>query len=188
MYIAEKRCKRVKYEIDFSIMKKIAFSLLAPIGAVMVVNAGASQAIPVTIYGVDYDLSYSSSTLDDFIGLYGNPPSVFPWFGDAVEADVLATFVNSQFGQTQLYNDPVLGDLNIAPIFAFSGTAFSAWDVDSGALLSNQPFTSTQIFDFAVATRVPDPVPAPLPLFGAAAAFSASRRLRKRMVSKTFSL
>lgn len=169
-------------------MKKIVFSLLAPIGAVMVVNAGASQAIPVTIYGVDYDLSYESGTLDDFIGLYGNPPSVFPWFGDAAEADVLATFVNTQFGRSQSYSSSDFGDIFIAPIFAFSGTAFSAWDVDSGVLLSNQPFTSTQIFDFAVATRVPDPVPAPLPLFGAAAAFSASRRLRKRMVSKTFSL
>ena len=171
-------------------MKKIVFSLLAPIGAVMVVNAGASQAIPVTIYGVDYDLSFDSGTLDDFIAEFGNPPSVFPWFGDAAEADFLATFVNSQFGQTQLYNSPDFGDLNIAPIFAYSGTVFSAWDVDSGVLLSNQPFTSTHIFDFAIATRVPDPdpVPAPLPLFGAAAAFSASRRLRKRMASKTFSL
>lgn len=173
---------------DFSIMKKIAFSLIAPIGAAMVVNAGASQAILVTIYGVDYDLSFAGSTLDDLIGLYGNPPSVFPWFGDAAEADALAAFVNSQLGSTQLYNSQDFGDVNIAPIFAFSATAFSAWDTDSSVLLSNQPFTSTDTFEFAIATRVTDTVPAPLPLFGAAAAFSASRRLRKRMVSKTFSL
>jgi len=156
----------------------------------MFVGAGAAQAATVTVNvgGINYSITPSYSTFDSILSSAGNPPtSRMPWYGSSTLADDFATAVNSQTFQTQLYSDPNDGDINVGPLFPWSSTVFSAWDTDNGALLSNKTFNSADQYYFALVDIAPPvPTPGPLPLLGAAAAFSASRKLRNRIPSKTF--
>lgn len=68
-----------------------------------------------------------------------------------------------------------------------SSTNFFGWVDDSGTPFTSLQITSTKWYvaldDLILGQAAPAPVPGPLPLLGAAAAFRVSRRLRSRIAA-----
>lgn len=128
--------------------------------------------VNVNISGTDY-------AVDTFTGKYADNTAKFnstlmPWFGDQALANQFAVAVGNAFGK------PNFGD---GPVFAW---IINEFDV-SGQYLDFQDAPSlvgvdkNQAFTYAYVTATSSPVPRPLPIFGAAAAFGMSRRLRRRI-------
>jgi hypothetical protein len=142
-----------------------------------------AAAVTVTIGTISYDVTL-------FTGSYNNNTSLFqalspgkmPWWGDSTgdSASEFATQVYDQLG-----NGPTSG---YGPVFAY--------DFDSAGVIGlsqnlTNPLVQTGEFialdtsvAYAIATPLgppPSSVPAPLPVFGAMAAFGCSRRIRKRI-------
>jgi hypothetical protein len=155
-------------------MKKLVLGLLAPLGATLLVNGGAANATTVTINvgGTDYNVTAVTDTFADLLTTYGNPPS--------------------QLGD-QLVDQSGTG-FTLSPLFGYSEssgtTTFSAWDIEAPTLYSAGDVDSATEYIYAILEPVTPPVatPGPVPLLGAAAAFSASRRLRRRISRQTFTL
>jgi len=145
-------------------------------------NAANALTVPVVVNGTTYDVT-------TFVGTYNDNSSRFtttemPWFGSESSAEQFAIAVGTQLGL------PVFG--NAGPFFAYSirtdprgGVTLGNYSYES---LSNPPGVSTTVSgasfsaSYAVASaQAPSAVPGPLPLFGAAAAFGMSRRLRRRI-------
>jgi hypothetical protein len=146
-------------------------------------NAANALTVPVVVNGTTYDVT-------TFAGSYSNNSSRFtttemPWFGSGSSAQQFAIAVGTQLGT------PVLG--TIGPYFAHTITndpIFGSFDAGAYAyiLTDNPPGVSPTSaggsisITYAVASaQAPSAVPGPLPLFGAAAAFGMSRRLRRRI-------
>ena len=125
-----------------------------------------------------------------FEGSYSNNSSRFtttemPWFGSGSLAEQFAIAVGAQLGT------PVL-DTN-GPYFAYSIVIDPDFDTTSipsytyNSFLNPPTVVESSAGEFvnntyAVASaQAPSAVPGPLPLFGAAAAFGMSRRLRRRI-------
>jgi hypothetical protein len=175
-------------------MKKLVLGLLAPLGATLLVNGGAANATTVTINvgGTDYNVTAVTDTFADLLTTYGNPPSRMPWYNDSSLADSFATALNDQLGD-QLVDQSGTG-FTLSPLFGYSEssgtTTFSAWDIEAPTLYSAGDVDSATEYIYAILEPVTPPVatPGPVPLLGAAAAFSASRRLRRRISRQTFTL
>lgn len=123
------------------------------------------------------------------------PATQMPWWGNQPLANAFATALGSSLG-------PVL--VNVGPFFAWGvseagvemdafcigapcfdsvGVADTAFSFAIGNLLGEIPEIDLP-YSWAIATPVTSNVPGPLPLFGAAAAFGISRKLRRRMNSR----
>lgn len=146
-------------------------------------NAANALTVPVVVNGTTYDVT-------TFEGSYSNNSSRFtttemPWFGSGSLAEQFAIAVGAQLGT------PVLG--TNGPYFAYSivfnptfgNTSILSYSYDSS---SNPPTvvksSAGEFFNntyAVVSAQAPSAVPGPLPLFGAAAAFGMSRRLRRRI-------
>jgi hypothetical protein len=145
-------------------------------------SADAAHAVPVVVNGTTYDVT-------TFTGSYNSNSSRFttnemPWFGSQSLAQQFATAVGIQLGKPNLGSG--------GPYFAFSiGTdpegrpQVSASYYEFGSIIptvtgigAGENFNGTYAF---VSAPAPSAVPGPLPLFGAAAAFGMSRRLRRRI-------
>jgi hypothetical protein len=125
------------------------------------------------------------------LGLPSDTTNV-PWFTDNSLASSLATGLGTQTAVVQNYNDPNEGGLNLGPLFAVNsgnGFDFFALNTDTN-IVSSFVFDSSNILDSYVWVQgsVVVSTPGPLPLFGAAAAFSTSRKLRRKISSSTFKL
>jgi hypothetical protein len=103
-----------------------------------------------------------------------------PWWGDVALALIFAPQVYNQLG-----SGPTAGN---GPIFAYElfGTDIHGVSQDLADLLVQYPETiaTNAVVRYAIATPLdstPASVPAPLPVFGAAAALGWSRRIRKRI-------
>ncbi|MEA5414695.1 hypothetical protein [Synechococcus sp. BA-132 BA5] len=118
-------------------------------------------------------------------------PGVMPWWGNSSLANQFAAAVGNGFG---IVNSTAFG-----PFFAYSvsgGVFVEVFVVPAGFVQSGSSFSpaSTSVWAQATPVSPADSVPGPLPLFGAAAAFGFSRKLRKRIkgssnaVSSTYSL
>lgn len=180
-------------------MNRLAVALSLPIGAAVLLQANPSQALTVVnVNGTDYDVELFTGSLADFLtsGLS------LPWIGNLGDAGLFADAYAAIDSATQSISGP-LGGAAVGPLFyTLSGPdTFVAWN--NGELAPNYnstPFTGSYVCDtgaeydctastlqWAYGAPSPDAgVPAPLPLLGATAAFSFSRKLRRRLSAQKF--
>lgn len=157
---------------------RVAAVAILSTAALPLLSASPAGAVGVIIGGNSYDVTVLSTSYGANTSVFQSPPSgLMPWWGN----DLLA----SEFA-AQVYN--LLGpgwDSNYGPIFAHRESIGQVLGIVQSV---TDPFdqidvtsASNATFTYAIATA---PVPGPLPLFGAAAAFGWSRQLRKRLESR----
>jgi hypothetical protein len=189
-------------------MNRLAVALSLPLGAALLLQANPSQALTtVDVGGNYYDIDIFTGSLADFQASGLN----LPWFNSLVDAtafaDAFTAVDNSQYNSVSGdYGDAYLGPL----FYTLSSSAtFVAWNTGANAPFGdNNPFTGSYVcgpdvlapaefqnYDCTTSTlkwaygnpTPPSPsVPAPLPLLGATAAFSFSRKLRRRVNAQKF--
>ena len=168
---------------------QLALGAAADLAAISL-SPGSAQAYVVTVGGTQYDVTNFTGSADANAVKFNTTANggMMPWYGNQSLAIDFALAVQGFFVNRTVYAtnytfnlDPNVDD-NMAGIF---------WDTQYGTQPTPVPcldcFTGGSTGGafhekYAVATEVP-PVPAPLPLFGAAAAFGFSRQLRKRIKS-----
>jgi len=149
--------------------------------ALPLLTATPATAFTVTVGSIDYDVTVFNGSYDSNPDDFQLPPAgKMPWWG----SDTLATNFAQQV-YDQLGPGPTSG---YGPVFAYelSGTDILGISQNLTNPLSQKDETIATNADvnYAIATPLNSPasVPAPLPVFGAAAAFGWSRQLRKRIV------
>ena len=137
------------------------------------------KALGVDFAGVLYDVSVLETSYLGSSSSFGLPPfGQMPWWGSQSNADFFAEQVFGFLGEgsTGGYGPLFAYDYN-APLSEVIG---SLQDLSApGSLIDGSPVASATV-KYAIATATA-PVPGPLPLFGAAAAFGWSRRMRQRI-------
>lgn len=158
--------------------------VLAFVGACLLPLATpfAAQAVTINVSGTDYEVFYTSTSYNSSPDLFGAAsPGQMPWWGNAALASTFAFEVFNQLGE-DIYQ------AGYGPVFAYAynptgsgevyGLAQNTLDInDQLDLGSSYPLAANVMHPYAYA-RANTPVPAPIPLFGAAAAFGWARRLR----------
>lgn len=177
-------------------MNRFAIALSLPIGAALLLQANPSHALLVNVGGTDYDILNFEGSLADFqaSGLST------PWFNSPVDAEAFANaFAALDPTAYNIVTGPI-GDAFLGYLFytSTSPDTFVAWNDGSGAPnFDHISFTGQYTCDLATeydcapttlqwAYNNPSTVPAPLPLLGATAAFSFSRKLRRRVNAQKF--
>jgi hypothetical protein len=148
--------------------------------------AQAVQAVTVTVNGTAYDVNTFAGTYNantaKFNTLANN--GLMPWWGNEGLAEQFATAVGISLGT------PVSGSLGPNFAHAIQDVGFAIYVNGTvfdpvGPSVYSYSFTTIEAGTYATATLATPPppagVPGPLPLFGAAAAFGMSRRLRRRI-------
>ena len=172
---------------------KAAFGAAVVVGAL---SAGQAQAVIVNVNGQNWNVTTFTGSYNDNSAKFATPPAPgrMPWWGSEALASQFATVVNDAFGFPNASGSfgPLFGIK-----FATAGTSVNSctWGSGSGSVQCDFNFgnLNNTNYTWAQADLVP-PVPGPLPLFGAAAAFGFSRKLRKRIkagsnsVSSSYSL
>jgi hypothetical protein len=143
--------------------------------ALSILSTSPAAAVVVNVGGNSYDVSVFNTSFEGNTTLFQQPPTgQMPWWGN----DLLASEVAAQ-----VYNSLGSGwDADYGPVFAHGeslGQVLGIVQSVSNPLdqIDVTPASNTTV-TYAIATS---PVPGPLPLFGAAAAFGWSRQLRKRL-------
>ena len=158
-----------------SLSLRVAVVAFLSSAALPILSASPAAAVVVNVGGNSYDVSVFNTSYEASTTLFQQPPTgQMPWWGD----DLLA----SEFA-AQVYNALGTGwDADYGPVFAHGesvGQVLGIVQSVSNPLdqIDVTPASNTTV-PYAIATS---PVPGPLPLFGAAAAFGWSRQLRKRI-------
>lgn len=146
-------------------------------------DAHALQTVTVNVGGQLYNVSSITTSYSASTSLFQTPANggSMPWWGETPTN--VGNFVNAVSAALGTPNLGGTGAFTYGPFFA--ALAYTS-NVQSGAYNSATGFIDYPIrnqsgtYTFATATAV---VPSPLPLFGAAAAFGMSRRLRQRIRS-----
>ncbi len=169
---------------------QVALGAAAALAAISL-SPGSAQALVVTVGGTQYDVTTFTGTFNDNISKFATPANggVMPWWGSDSLAGNFSDAVGSSLGGP--FNFAV-GN-NWGPYFASRLLSQDVDRVGAAAYFMNPPtfgpgsyFIGSQgnhgpsLQTSAVWAQVA-PVPGPLPLFGAAAAFGFSRKLRKRI-------
>ena len=149
--------------------------------AALSLSPGSAQAYVVTVGGLLYDVTTFTGSYNSNTSKFQTPANggVMPWWGSSTLADEFATQVGSGLGQPNNLGAP------FGPVFAYatSGQNLRIYYYDSRyqspSILSYDALPPGDSFTWAQVNV--SAVPAPLPLFGAAAAFGFSRKLRKRI-------
>jgi hypothetical protein len=144
-----------------------------------VLGAGQAQAVVVNVNGQHWNVTTFTGTYNDNISKFQTSANggVMPWWGSDVVAAQFATAVGNQLGfppgQT-FGNGPYFG----ASVINATALRISAWKPTGGVASGPEPRSIAYTWAQA---EPPAPAPGPLPVFGAAAAFGFSRKLRKRI-------
>ncbi len=161
---------------------KASATAAASLTVLACLGAPEAKAIQVVVGGNSYDVT-------TFTGDYSSNTAKFnitdmPWWSSSSLAQQFAVAAGAGFGSV---NSSVVGQLG--PLFAFEfnpafGVNYYAFDNQNS--LSVQYFSASAAADtYAILSPSLPPssssVPAPLALFGAAAAFGWSRQLRSRL-------
>jgi len=165
---------------------QVALGAAAALAAISL-SPGSAQAYVVTVGGVQYDVTTFTGTYNANISKFATPANggVMPWWtedGDPEPRGALASEFATQVGLA-------FGLPNSGLVVSPSGPAFGyrlfsqvqSIQVDNFNNPIDQGVNDGQTFTYAQATLYTAPAPGPLPLFGAAAAFGFSRKLRKRI-------
>jgi hypothetical protein len=146
-------------------------------------NPAEASTSQVTVNGTTYDVTTFTGTYNannaKFNTLANN--GLMPWWGNESLAEQFAAAVGTSLGT------PVAGAFGPSFAHKIENPGFAVYA--TGEVFSppnsvfNYAFTINETGTYATATLAPPPagVPGPLPLFGAAAAFGMSRRLRRRI-------
>lgn len=187
-------------------MNRISIALSLPIGAALLLQANPSQALSITPDGTNYyNVLLFQGTLADFLASPLIPPSTTnPWWTDSALAGAFATaYYNAAPSTLQYLDDEVLGTTELGPLFYSNTNTFVAYntnqqapDFGGTAFIQTGTCNTGVAFDcsgvmvspplWAYVQPAPPAVPAPLPLLGATAAFSFSRKLRRRVNAQKF--
>ena len=161
-------------------LAKSAFAAAVALGTLA---AGHAQAYVVTVGGVQYDVTTFTGTYNDNTSKFALPPGgVMPWWGSQALANSFATAVGANLGTPNSYLSNTSG-----PAFSYqtNGVATQGTNWCTANCMSNPDLIMVAYANSATYAQAtlytPPPVPGPLPLFGAAAAFGFSRQLRKRI-------
>jgi len=154
--------------------------------ALPLLSALPAAAVTVTIGVNSYDVTVFTGSYNSNTSLFQSlSPGQMPWWGDTT-GDTASAFATQVFNQ--LGSGPTSG---YGPVFAY--------DIDAGGVvgitqsLTHLPSQNVETIGlndsvaYAIATPLgppPNQVPAPLPVFGAMAAFGCSRKLRKRICGR----
>jgi len=149
--------------------------------ALPLLAAASASAVTVTVGSIDYDVTVFKGSYNSNSALFQLlPAGRVPWWGSDTLAINFAQQVYDQLG-----SGPTSG---YGPVFAYelSGTDILGISQNLNDPLSQQDETIADNVDvnYAIVTPLnsaPASVPAPLPVFGAAAALGWSRQLRKRI-------
>ena len=149
--------------------------------ALPLLAAAPASALTVNVGSIDYDVTVFKGSHNSNSALFQLPPAgKVPWWGSDTLAVNFAQQVNDQLG-----SGPSFG---YGPVFAYelSGTDILGISQNLADPSSQQDETIADIaaVNYAIATPLNSAsasVPAPLPVFGAAAALGWSRQLRKRI-------
>ncbi len=150
--------------------------------AAISLSPGSAQAFVVTVSGQQYDVTtftgtYNSNTIKFQTAANGG---MMPWWGSPTLSQDFAAAVANSLGT------PNYGGV-YGPIFGYKySSSFVNGKIYNNTThaVNNAAPGPTETQTWAQATLYTPPaaaVPAPLPLFGTAAAFGFSRKLRKRI-------
>ncbi len=154
----------------------------AGVAATISLTPGSAQAYVVTVGGVQYDVTTFTGSYTDNISKFRTPANggLMPWWGSLATANLFAAAVGNAFGEPNSVSGSTLG-----PIFAVRtevSNIFGRYYGINGSNSINDYFRAqTESRVWAQVSPQAAPVPAPLPLFGAAVAFGFCRRLRTRI-------
>ena len=160
----------------------LAKSALGVALAMGVLTTGQAQAFVVNVNGQNWDVTTFDGTYNANTSKFAPAPApgVMPWWGNESLAEQFANAVGASLGF------PITG--LYGPSFAHKiETSFFGSNVTGEVFTPSSSIAYGYRTDvtgtYATATLAPPPaaVPGPLPLFGAAAAFGFSRKLRKRI-------
>jgi hypothetical protein len=163
-------------------------------------TAGEAHSLVVNVGGQNYDVTTFTGSYNDNISKFETPDNggEMPWWAtNPIQYQTAVDFadaVNIGLGVPNLYGGTIL----LCPIFAYYYNVYllyaEVYFYYPDASLTLQTYildpADTSI-TYAIATPAAPsspPVPSPLPIFGAAAAFGASRQLRKRIKRSGHSL
>jgi hypothetical protein len=143
--------------------------------AASLLASAPAQAAVVDFGGILYDVTVLDTSYTASTSSFQLPPlGQMPWWGSQSNADFFAGEVFTSLGEGST--------TGYGPLFAYAFNATSAEVIGSlpdlsapGSFVDGTP-AGTATVKYAIATA---PVPGPLPLFGAAAAFGWSRQLRR---------
>jgi hypothetical protein len=150
--------------------------------ALPLLSVAPASAVTVTVGSIDYDVTVFNGSYNSNSALFQIPPTgQVPWWGNDTLAMNFAQQVYDQLGSGSTPGN--------GPIFAYavSGTDVLGISQDFGDPLTQyyETIADNAAVKYAIATPLnsaPASVPAPLPVFGAAAALGWSRQIRKRNV------
>jgi hypothetical protein len=160
-------------------MRLAATAVLTGAAASLLASAPA-QAVGVNFGGVLYDVTVLETSYAASTSSFQLPPlGQMPWWGSQSDADFFAAEVFTSLGEGST--------TGYGPLFAHAYDASIAQVIGSlqdlsapGSFIDGTPAAGATV-KYAIATA---PVPGPLPLFGAAAAFGWSRQLRRRIANR----
>jgi hypothetical protein len=143
-------------------------------------SAGSAQAVVVTVDGVQYDVTTFTGSYDSDTNKFQTPDNggVMPWWGSESTANAFAAAVGSSLGEPNTISTDTFG-----PIFAVrseGGAIFGRYYGYNGSNTVNDYFRNSSDSRVWAQVGPADPVPAPLPVLGSAAALGFCRRLRSR--------
>lgn len=145
-----------------------------------------AKSVVITLDGNSYDISVTNTSYTAnpaaFSALLGGQ---MPWWGDLILASRFASEAYDQLG-LDLY-EPGYGALfayaySPAGSGEIQGVVQNTSDITDALLLdSPSPLAAGNSYPYAFAQAVPSvPIPGPVPLLGAVAAFGWARRIRSR--------
>lgn len=160
-----------------------ALSTAAALAAISL-SPGSAQAYVVTVGGVQYDVTTFTGTYNSNASKFATPANggMMPWYDSSSLASQFALAVGLGLG-----SQPGCGSVCPAngPLFPYNypgqGYRSKQYDNNTPSTALDQPANTNLTLRYAVGTVIPPSAPAPLPLFGAAAAFGYSRKLTKRI-------
>jgi hypothetical protein len=171
------------HQVFFNSMRfRCQLSLAAVASSVVLcVTSNPAQALTVqtTVDGTTYNVTTFTGTYNGNVAKFntlGNN-GLMPWWGSDSLATQFATQIGSSLGLPYLSST--------GPAFAYvltSNVSSRIYFPGSGIVGLSAELDGNQTYVIAtLATPPAASVPGPLPLFGAAAAFGMSRRLRRRI-------